>query len=144
MTCLGEQEICAIFIKRLLDNSWEFANLIMCTWNLTGGAVLAYFGWEWLPPMEVKVMFCYVRFSEQNNVNSWCGCMISNLEVGQVSTFLAPMCLFTPEVFFVMSGTIWIRDSKMHPLVILFYYCVFTLHFFTDVHVDNKCKLISF
>lgn len=113
------------------------------------GAVLAYFGWEWLPPMEVKVMFCSVRFWYQNNVNSWCGCMISNLEVGQVSTFLAPMCLFTLEVFFVMSGTIWIRDSKMHPLVILLLtletiICVFTLHFFTDVHVDNKCKLISF
>ena len=74
--------------------------------------------------------------------------MISNLEVRQVSTFLAPLWLFTPEVVFVMSGTVWIRDSKMHPLIILLLTLetsrVFTLQFFNDVHVDNKCKLISF
>ena len=75
--------------------------------------------------------------------------MISNLEVRQVSTFLATMWLFTPEVFFVLSGTVWIRDSKMQPLIIPFvdyrnHSWLFTLHFFTDVHVDNKCKLISF
>ena len=36
----------------------------------------------------------------------------------------------------------------MHPLIILLLTLetshVFTLHFFTDVHVDNKCKFLSF
>ena len=36
----------------------------------------------------------------------------------------------------------------MHPLIILLLTLetsrVFTLQFFNDVHVDNKCKLISF
>ena len=36
----------------------------------------------------------------------------------------------------------------MHPLIILLLTLetshVFTLHFLTDVHVDNKCKVLSF
>lgn len=68
VTCLGEQEICAIFIKRLLDNSWEFANLIMCTWNLTGGL-----SWHILVENDYhqwKLKLCSVLCGFQNRTMS--------------------------------------------------------------------------